>query len=73
MLEDESPTVDMSISQSARDYPQQKTTRIVPPSLLLRLATFNVRGLVKEEKQSLLDADCTHYNLDLIALQETKA
>ena len=44
---------------------------IVPLTFLLQLATFNVRGLVKEEKQSLLDVDCTNYGLHLIALQET--
>ena len=42
------------------------------PFLLVSLATFNVRGLSNELKQSYLDRDCTEYNFDIIAIQETK-
>ena len=42
------------------------------PILLVSLATFNLRGLGDELKQSYLDQDCIQYNLDVIALQETK-
>ena len=34
-------------------------TAVIPTSLLLFLATFNVRGLSKIEKQHQLDEDCT--------------
>ena len=46
--------------------------KIVPLFTLLQLATFNVRGLARAEKQSLLDLDCNNYHLDIVALQETK-
>ena len=42
------------------------------PLLLVSFATFNLRGLGDELKQSYLDQDCIQYNLDVIALQETK-
>ena len=42
------------------------------PLLLVSLSTFNIRGLGDEIKQSHLDRDCVQYNLDVIALQETK-
>ena len=42
------------------------------PLLLVSLGTFNIRGLGDETKQSQLDSDCVRYNMDIIALQETK-
>ena len=38
----------------------------------LHLATWNVRGISKEYAQHQAASDCDRYNLDLIALQETK-
>ena len=42
------------------------------PLLMVSLSTFNLRGLGDEIKQSQLDHDCVRYNMDIIALQETK-
>ena len=42
------------------------------PFFLLTLATFNLRGLGDEVKQSHLNLDAQKYKLDVIALQETK-
>jgi hypothetical protein len=41
-------------------------------SMILTLGTFNVLGLSKVEKQNWLDEDFNSYNLDILALQETK-
>ena len=38
----------------------------------LTIGTFNVRGLVKEEKQELLAQDIDNYKIDVCSLQETK-
>ena len=38
----------------------------------LTIGTFNVRGLVKEEKQELLAQDIDNYKIDVCCLQETK-
>ena len=40
--------------------------------MILTLGTFNVLGLSKVEKQNWLDEDFNRYNLDVLALQETK-
>ena len=42
------------------------------PFLLITLSTFNLRGLGNDVKQSHLDQDCLRYDLDIVALQETK-
>ena len=47
-------------------------TGMIPFTLLVSLATFNIRGLGNEVKQYELNLDCKSYNLDIIALQETK-
>ena len=52
----------------ARPY----NSKITPTLLLLTLATFNVRGLSKSEKRERLGVDCVRYNVDIMALQETK-
>ena len=39
---------------------------------MLNLASFNVRGLSKSVKQECLGTDCINYNVDIIAIQETK-
>ena len=39
---------------------------------MLNVATWNVRGLSKSHKQSLLSHDCSRYHLDIVCLQETK-
>ena len=36
------------------------------------IGTFNVRGLMKEQKQEFLARDIDNYNLDVCCLQETK-
>ena len=41
-------------------------------SLILNVATFNVRGLNNLFKQHLLGTDCDRYYTDIISLQETK-
>ena len=45
---------------------------MIPIALFLSLATFNVRGLSKELKQHQLGMDCMNYNIDIVAIQETK-
>ncbi|KAL5272936.1 hypothetical protein ACHWQZ_G000943 [Mnemiopsis leidyi] len=39
---------------------------------MLRIGTWNVRGLTQTHKQLLLKDDCERYQLDLMCLQETK-
>ena len=39
---------------------------------MLKIGTWNVRGLTQAHKQSLLQSDCERYQLDLMCLQETK-
>jgi hypothetical protein len=47
-------------------------TICAPITLLLILGTFNVRGISKTIKQRELGNDCNFYNIDILALQETK-
>ena len=42
------------------------------PLLLVSVSILKLRGLGNEVKQSHLDRDSVRYNLDIIALQETK-
>ena len=45
----------------------------VPSTLaFLHFATWNVRGISQKYSQHLAADDCNRYNLDVIALQETK-
>jgi len=39
---------------------------------MLNVGSWNVRGLSKPHKQSLLSKDCLRYQLDVVCLQETK-
>ena len=39
---------------------------------LLKLATWNVRGLTSVHKQELLGEECARYEIDVEAVQETK-
>ena len=41
-------------------------------TLLLTIATFNVLGLSSFEKRYSLAKDCFDYNIDILAIQETK-
>ena len=45
---------------------------MIPLTLLVSLATFNVRGLGNEINYNELNSDCDKYHCDIISLQETK-
>ena len=45
--------------------------KIIYLTMLLSLATFNVRGLTKIEKRAELENDLKRYAIDIIAIQET--
>ena len=39
---------------------------------MFKFSTWNVRGLTKDHKRSLLGQDCLRYGLDVVCVQETK-
>ena len=39
---------------------------------LLKIATWNIRGLTSEYKQGQLGIECRRYGVDIVAIQETK-
>ena len=43
------------------------------PANELTIGTWNVRGLTSATKKKTLGADCEHYNVDILCIQETKA
>ncbi len=43
-----------------------------PPPQEFAIATWNVRGFAAASKRETLGADCDHYNIDLVCMQETK-
>ena len=43
-----------------------------PPPKEFAIAMWNVRGLTAASKRETLGADCDHYSIDLVCIQETK-
>ena len=64
---------DNRYSPAASSIPHQIIVpKSLPLTLLLTLATYNVFGLSRSEKQHQLDKDVIRFNLEIVGLQETK-
>ena len=54
----------VSIRNAVTMFISPTTITLLPITLLLSFATFNVRGLTQTVKQHQIGADCVKYNLD---------
>ena len=69
MLDNQAGDVATKVSTSEKST---NSSTMLPFTLLVSLATFNVRGLGNEVNLQELDNDCDKFHCDIISLQETK-
>ena len=61
-----------STRPNSRSSTHEKLFNTLLTTLILTIASFNVRGLSNVIKQEELGADCEKFNIDILAIQETK-